>query len=130
MANLFLRLSLSFACVQVKSYGKKKKETVFPQIVGRVHFEGARIGFLLKYKQKMKKDEPEKTKKDKVISSSFRVCLSLFFAHTSTKNNSHPFKIDPSHKFSEHCFPLPPFHKFNYYTSKRRKKSKKEVCYY
>jgi len=46
MANLFLRLSSSFACVQVKLDGKNKKGTVFAHIVGGAHFEGARIGFL------------------------------------------------------------------------------------
>jgi len=63
MANLFLRLSSSVACVPFKLDGKSKKETVFANIVGGVHFEGVRIVLLLKYKQKMKKDEPEMTKK-------------------------------------------------------------------
>ena len=44
--------------------------------MGGAHFEGVRIGFLLKYKQKTKKDEPEKTKKDEGLSSSFLVRLS------------------------------------------------------
>jgi len=82
MANPFLRLSSSFACVQVKLEGKNKKGTAFAHIVGGVHFEGARIGFLLKYKQKTKKDEPEKTKKDEAFPSSFGVRLSSFLAFT------------------------------------------------
>jgi len=40
----------------------RKREIVLAHSVGEVHFEGAKIGFLLKYKQKTKKDEPEKTK--------------------------------------------------------------------
>ena len=63
MANLFLGLSSSFACVVVKLYRGRKRETVFAHRVGGVHFEGARCGFLLKYKQKTKKDDPKKTKK-------------------------------------------------------------------
>jgi len=62
MANLFLRLSSSFACVLVRLFRGRKRETAVAHIVVGVHFEGARIGFLLKYKQKTKKDEPEKTK--------------------------------------------------------------------
>ena len=80
MANLFLRLSSSFASVPVKLDGKRKKKTVIAQIVVGVHFEGVRIVFSLKYKQKIKKDEPEKTKKDEGLSSSFWVRLSSFFA--------------------------------------------------
>ena len=71
MANLFLRLSSSFACILVKLVRGRKRETVVAHIVVGVHFEGARIGLLLKYKQKMKKDEPEKTKKDEGLYSSF-----------------------------------------------------------
>ena len=82
MANPFLRLSSSFACVPVKLDGKRKKETVFAHIVGGVHFEGVRIVFLLKYKRKMEKDEPKKTKKGLRLSSSFWVRLSSFFAYT------------------------------------------------
>jgi len=62
MANLFLRLSSSFACVTVKLAAGWKRETVLAHFVGGVHFEGERIGFSLKYRQKTKKDEPEKTK--------------------------------------------------------------------
>jgi len=76
MANHFLRLSSSFACVPLKLDGKRKKDTVFAHIVGGVHFEGVRIGFLLKYEQKMKKDDPEKTKEGLCLSSSFWVRLS------------------------------------------------------
>jgi hypothetical protein len=72
----FLRLSLSFACVPVKLDGKRRKDTVFAHIVGGVHFEGVRIVFSLQYKQKMKKDEPEKTKKGLRLSLSFWVRLS------------------------------------------------------
>ena len=70
MANLFLRLSSSFACVPVKLTVGRKREMFFDYIVGEVHFEGVRIGFSLKYKQKKKKDEP---KKNEEISSSFFV---------------------------------------------------------
>jgi len=59
--KLSLRLSSSFACVTVKFVVGWKRETVLAHIVGGVHFEGARIGLFLKYKQKTKKDEPEKT---------------------------------------------------------------------
>ena len=55
MANLFLRLSSSFACVQVKLTVRRKREIVFSHIVGEVHLEGARICFSLKHKQKNKK---------------------------------------------------------------------------
>jgi len=55
MANLFLRLSSSFDYVPGKLDGKRKKKTVFAHIVGVVHLEGGRIGFLLKYKQNTKK---------------------------------------------------------------------------
>ena len=61
MANLILRLSSSFACVQDKLDGKKENRTVFAHIVGQVHFEGARMGFLLKCKQK---NEERRTRKD------------------------------------------------------------------
>jgi len=40
----------------------------------------------LKYKQKIKKDEPEKTKKELRLSSSLWVRLSLLSACISTKN--------------------------------------------
>jgi len=56
--------------------------------VGGVYFEGVRIGFLLKYRQKTKKKEPEKTKKALRLSSSFRVRLSLYFAYTFKKKLS------------------------------------------
>jgi hypothetical protein len=49
MANLFLRLSSSIACVPVKLAVGRKREKVLAHIVGEVHFEGAKIGFLLKY---------------------------------------------------------------------------------
>ena len=86
MANLFLRLSLSFACMPVKLAVGRKREIILAYIVGEVHFKGARIRFSLKYKQKTKKDEPEKTKKELRLSSSFRVRLSLLSARISTKN--------------------------------------------
>ena len=86
MANHFLRLSSSFACVLVKLDGKRKKDTIFAHMVGGVHFDGVRIVFLFKYKQIMKKDEPKKTKKGLRLSSSFWVHLSSFFACTSIKN--------------------------------------------
>ena len=78
MANLFLRLSSSFSCVPVKLDEKRKKETIFAHDVGGVHFEGLRIVFLLKFKQKTKKDEPQKTKNGLRLSSSFGVRLSSF----------------------------------------------------
>jgi len=95
MANLLLRLSSSFACVLVKLVRGRKRETVVAHIVVGVHFEGARIGFLLKYKQKTKKDEPEETKKDEGLSSSFRVRLSSFFAHTSMRKQFSPLQNGP-----------------------------------
>jgi len=64
MASLFLRLSSSFACVPIKLVVGRKRKPVFAHIVGGINFEGARINFLLKNKQKNKKDEPEKTKKE------------------------------------------------------------------
>ena len=76
MANLFLRLSSSFACVPVKLAEGRKRDILLAYIVGEVHFEAARIGFSLKYKQKMKKDEPKKTKTELRLSSSFLVRLS------------------------------------------------------
>ena len=82
MANLFLRLSSSFACILLKLVRGRKREKAFAHIVGGVHFERARNGFVLKYKQKTKKDEPKKTKKDEAISSSFWVRLSSFFAYS------------------------------------------------
>ena len=48
--------------VRVKLVVGWKRETVLAHIVGGVHFEGARIGFLFKYNQKTKKDKPEKMK--------------------------------------------------------------------
>jgi len=47
MANLFLRLSSSFACVTVKRVVGWKRETILAHLVGRVHFEVARIGFFI-----------------------------------------------------------------------------------
>jgi hypothetical protein len=85
MANLFLRLSSSFACVSVKPVVGRKREIVLAHIVGEVHYKGAKIGFSLKYKQKTKRDEPGKTKKVFRLSSSFRVRLSYFFPYTSIK---------------------------------------------
>jgi len=87
MANLFLRLSASFDCVPVNLAAGKKREIVLAHIVGEVHFEGERIGFSLKYKQKLKKDEPEKSKEELRLSSSFQVCLSLLFAYNTSINN-------------------------------------------
>jgi len=81
MAHLFFRLSSSFACILVKLGRGRKRETVFLHILGGVHFKATRNGFLLKYKQKTKKDEPEKTKKEESLSLSFRVRLSSFFAY-------------------------------------------------
>jgi len=78
MANHYHRLSSSFACNPVELDGKRKKDTVLVHIVGGVHLEGVRIVFLLKYKRKMKKDEPKQTKKGIRLSSSFRVRLSSF----------------------------------------------------
>jgi len=68
-----LRLSSSFACVTVKLVVVWKRETTLAHIVGGVHFEWARSVFLLKYKQKKKKEKPDKTKKELRLSSSFRV---------------------------------------------------------
>jgi len=46
-ANLFLRLSSSFACVTVKLVVGWKRETVLAHIVGGVHFEGAKMFFYI-----------------------------------------------------------------------------------
>jgi len=67
LANLCLRLSSSFACGPVKLAVGRKRVIVSAHIVGEVHFEGERIIFSLKYKQKTKKDEPKKTKKDERV---------------------------------------------------------------
>jgi hypothetical protein len=56
MANLFLRLSSSFASVPVQLAVGRKREIDLAYISGEVHFEEARIGFSFKYKQKTKKD--------------------------------------------------------------------------
>jgi len=88
-------------------------------IVGGVHFEGARIGFLLQYKQKTMIDEPEKRKKELSLSSSFQVRLS-FFLLILNKNNSCPFKMDFSDNVSKGCFLFTSSDKFNWDTSKRR----------
>jgi len=121
MANLYLRLSSSFASVPVKLVVGWKRETVFARVVGGVHFEGTIIGFLLKCKQKTKKDKPKKTKKE------FR--LSSFFAYTSIKNQFMPIQNRLFRQLSEGCFLFTSSDKFNWYTSKRRRKSKKEVCH-
>ena len=68
--------------MQVKLDEKKKKETMFTHIVGGVHFEGVIFGVLLKYKQKTKKDKPEKTKKDEAFLLSFCVRLSSFLPYS------------------------------------------------
>ena len=86
MANLFLRLSSSFACNSANLVGKRKKKTVFVHIVLKVHLERTKISSLLKCSQKSKKDEPEKTKKDEAPSSSFWVRLSSFFAYFQIMN--------------------------------------------
>jgi len=105
MENLFLRLSSSFACTPVKLDGKRKKETVFAHIVGGVHFEGLRIVFLLKYKQKTKKDEPQKTKNGLRLSSSLGVRLSSFFAYTSIKNQFSALQNGPLPQRQRRIFP-------------------------
>jgi len=95
MANLFLRLFSSFAFILVKLVRGRKRETVVAHIVVGVYFEGAKIWFLLKYKQKTKKDEPKKTKKDEGLSSSFQVRLSSFFAYTSRRKPFSPLQNEP-----------------------------------
>jgi len=105
VASLYLGLSSSFACVQVKLDRKKKKETLFAHILGGVHFEGARIGFFLKYKQKTKKDEPQKKKKVEVISLSFRVRVSLFFAYNSLKTQFSSLQNGPLPQCEGTLFP-------------------------
>jgi len=82
MANLFPRLSSSFACMPVKLAVGRKKEIILAYIVGEVHFKGARIGFSLKYKQRTKKDEPKKAKKELRLALCFWVRLSSLFAYT------------------------------------------------
>ena len=128
MANPFLRLSSSFACVPVKLAVGRKWEIVLAYIVEGVHFEAARIWFSLKYLQKTKKDEPEKMKKELRLSSSFRVSLFSLFAYTSTKHQLLVLQ-NGLHNVSEGYFLFPFSDKFNQTTSKRRRKSKKEVCH-
>ena len=53
------QLSLSFACGLVKLAVGRKRVIASAHIVGEVHFEGERISFSLKYKQKTKNDELE-----------------------------------------------------------------------
>ena len=110
-----------FACAAFKHVWGRKRETVFAHIVWGVYFEGARNGFLLKYKQKTKKDEPAKTKKDLHLSSSFWVFLSSIFAYTSVRNQFSPLKMDTSHNVSEDCFLFLFSVKFNWNTSKTKK---------
>jgi len=59
MANLLFCFFSSFACEPVKLAVGRRRKTVLALIVGGVHFEGKKIGFSLKYKQKTKKNEPE-----------------------------------------------------------------------
>ena len=78
-------LSSSFFvfCLQFKlTCWKRKKATFFAHTV---HSKKTKICLSLKYKQKMKKDEPKETKKELCLSSSFRICLSLLSACNSTK---------------------------------------------
>ena len=72
--------------------GNSKKEVTFALIVEKVYSEGPSVGFLLKSNQSMRKDEPEKTKKDETLSLSFWVRLFSFFACTSLKNRCLPLK--------------------------------------
>jgi len=106
MANLFLRLSQSFACVPVKLAVGRRREMVLAYIVGGVHFAGARLGFSLKYKQTTKKDEPEKTKKELRLSSSFLVRLSTLFAYTSIKNQFLALQNGLSRQCERRLFPF------------------------
>ena len=64
-----------------------------------VQFEGLIIVFLLKCKQKTKKDEPEKTKKGLRLSSSFQVRLSSFFAYTSIREQLSPLQFGPLQQY-------------------------------
>jgi len=64
MANLLFRFSSSFSCVPVKLNVGRRRKTVLAHIVGGVHFEGAKFGFSLNYKQKTKKSESEKRSKN------------------------------------------------------------------
>ena len=78
---------------------------MFAHIVGGVHFEGERIGFLLNYVYaKTKKDEPENTKKNEAVSSSFRVLLSSVFACTSMKNQFLPLQNGPLQQCEQRLF--------------------------
>ena len=61
-------------------------------IVGGVQFEGERNGFSLKYKQKSKKNEPEKTNQGFVPFRSVLVRFYLFFAYISIKKQFFPLQ--------------------------------------
>ena len=106
MANLFLRLSSSFACMPVKLAVGRKREIILAYIVGEVHFKGARIRFSLKYEQKTKKDEPEKTKKELRLSSSFRVCLSSLSAYPSIKKQVLALQNGLSRQYERRLLPF------------------------
>ena len=92
MANLLFRFFSSFACVPVKLAVGRRRKTVLAHIVGGVHFEGAKIGFSLKYKQKTKKNEPEKTNQGFVLFRFVLVRFYLFFAYISIKNQFFPLQ--------------------------------------
>jgi len=100
MANLFLRLSSSFAYHSAKRVGKRKKETVFAHTVKNVHLKKNENIYIIEIqkKKKIEKDEPEKTKKELRLSSSFRVRvrLSLLSARISTKNEFFFFLNGPN----------------------------------
>ena len=68
---------------------------------------GGEFVFLLKYKQNMNKDEQEKTKKNEVLSSSSRVCLSLFFAYTSIETKFSPLQNGPLPQCEQRLLPSP-----------------------
>jgi len=69
--------------------------------------------------------EPEKTKKAIRLPSSFRVRLSSYFADTLIKNQFSPLQNRPLPQCERRLFSFSV--KFDWNTSKRRRKSKKEV---
>jgi len=108
MANLLFRYSSSLACVPLKLALGRRRKTALAHIVGGVHFEGARMGLSLKYKQKTQKNEPEKTKQGFVLFSFFRFIFLHFLPILQLKTNSCPFSMDLSDNVSKD-YVLSPF---------------------
>jgi hypothetical protein len=96
------RTSFVVYCIPVQLVGKRKQSllTLF-----KSPFPITRICFLLKYKPKTRRDEPEKTKKDEVLSSSFRV--RFFYPYISIRNKFTILKMDFLNNVNEDCFLFP-----------------------